>query len=707
MLEELISEIRRFNEDMDTELDTSHQIDLLSAQQLFKSATSANVTAITGATVIASFYYLEAGITLIAWLLLIYLTAISRILTAKYYFLDQKNNFKKLSVKTWINSYTATSFASGLSWASLIFFIPPTIDQLGITALYIIFIAVMSGAITTLPVVLAAYYAFTGPVFLASFSFAFFIDSRLTLFLCATSVIFYIFIAASGRILNLRNKQTFYLHIENENLIDKLHAEIIKKELAQKKLMMNQEVLKETVEMRTEELSNINKVLVNEIKERRRIESNFEHMAHHDALTNLPNRLLLDARLQHAIERANRSHLQIAVMFIDLDNFKTINDKLGHEIGDELLVTISNRLSSCIREDDTIARLGGDEFIIIIEQIHNIEDLEPLLKKIMKASSEIVSVKSHELSVSASVGVSIYPDDGKTPEQLLRNADAAMYHVKENGRNTFHFYTRELTTTAYDRVILENNLKQAIENHQILVYYQPQISLETNQITGVEALVRWQHPELGMLPPKQFLFIAEQTDLINDIGNVVLDIACKQITKWKRQNLPIETVAVNIAGSQIHDGDLVATMKKILRKNNCQAEWLELEISENFITEQSQQSISTLQQLHDTGISIAVDDFGTGYSSLSNLKQLPIDKLKIDRSFIRDINRDKDDVALIQSIIAMGKSLQLKLIAEGVEHRSHEIFLTANGCEYAQGYYYSKPVSADKIEEMLIEAGKK
>ena len=444
---------------MDTELDTAEQIDLLSAQQLFKCAPLANITAIAGATVAAIFYYFEVGTLLTTWITLIYLSAIALILTSRYYSLDLKSNFKKHPVKTWIHIYTVISLVSGLSWASLIFFIAPTIDSLGTTALYIIFTAVISGAITTLPVILPAYYAFTAPIFLASFSFAFFVDSRLTLFICTSSVIFYLFIAASGRILNKRDRQSFDLDIENDQLIDKLHAEIIKKELAQKKLILNQEALKETVEMRTEELNNINKVLVNEIKERRRIESNFEHMAHHDTLTNLPNRLLLDARLQHAIERAKRSNSQVAVIFIDIDHFKTINDTLGHDIGDELLILISNRLSSCVREEDTVARLGGDEFIIIIEQVQGIGDLEALVKKIMNVSCEKVYIKNHELSTSASIGISIYPDDGETAEQLMRNADAAMYHVKEKGRNSYHFYTRELANAAYDKALLKTDPK--------------------------------------------------------------------------------------------------------------------------------------------------------------------------------------------------------------------------------------------------------
>lgn len=624
-----------------------------------------------------------------------------RMLISNQFLADEKTNFSRHRIMFWVNLYTASSLVCGSGWASLSLFIPASISPVSISVMYMIFFATMAATISVLPVILSTYIAYTTPIFLAAFLFPFSISSRETFYLSIASVIYYLFIVATGRLLNKSYTKNFSLLIENDNLIDQLHDEIIQKELAEEKLIENQQELERTVELRTRELSDINEILVDEINERRRIESNLKHLAHHDALTNLPNRLLLDARLNHAIERAKRGNLQVAVMFIDLDHFKTINDSLGHDVGDKLLISVSRRLLNCVREDDTVARLGGDEFIIIIEQVHDIADLDPLLKKIMKVTSETISIDNHELTTSASIGISIYPDDGNNAEQLMRNADASMYHAKENGRHKYHFYTRELTTSAYDRVILETDLKKAIGTDQIQVYYQPQVSLQTKQIIGVEALVRWQHPELGLLPPKQFLYIAEQTSLINKIGENVLTIACQQISKWKKQGLPIETIAVNIAGNQIHHGNLVETVKTILQQTSCKTEWLELEITEDFIIKKTKQAISTLQQLHDLGISLAIDDFGTGYSSLSYLKRLPVTKLKIDRSFVRDINDDKGDATLVQAIIAMGKSLRLKLIAEGVENGSHEIFLAAHGCEYAQGFYYSRPLPADGIEKLF------
>ena len=684
-------------------LDHSQQSKLYRAQHLFKGAFSANITLLAGTALIATYYYAFADTLLTIWVLAMYIVASSRIVIAQQYFIEQKHDLNKLSIQSWLNIYTASSLATGLASASLVLFMPDNMTTTDINVMYITFFAIAAGSVTYLSIALPAYLSLITPIFVAAFTFSFFITSELTLFLSTGSVIFYAYAAATAHLLHKRYTHNFSLIIENEELIDKLHDEITQKERAQKKLIHNQEKLEEKVALRTKELSDTNETLVDEINERLRIESNLKHLAHHDALTNLPNRLLLDARLKHAIERARRDDLQVAVMFIDLDHFKTINDSLGHDVGDQLLISVSQRLLHCVREDDTVARLAGDEFIIIIEQVHDIGDLDALLKKLMKVTSQATTINNHELKTSASIGVSIYPDDGKNAEQLMRNADAAMYHVKENGRNKYHFYTRDLTSIAYDRVVIESDLKRAIENKEILVYYQPQVLLETNKIVGVEALVRWKHPKLGILPPKQFLHVAENTRLINDIGEIVLTDACQQIVKWKQQGLPIETVAVNLANNQIYHDDLATTVKAILQKTNCKAEWLELETTEDIIIKEAEQSISTLQKLHALGVSLAIDDFGTGYSSLSFLKQLPVNKLKIDRSFIRDVSDDEEDATLVLAIINMGKSLNLKLIAEGVEHNGHETFLRTHGCEYAQGYLYSGPVPAETIENMFVD----
>ncbi len=686
--------------------ETSQQLDKFCAQYLFKSARAANISVIVASALTAFYFYLQAGPVLIIWLILMTLTAATRIAISYLYFADRKQHFVKRSIKQWIHIYTTSSLICGLCWASLIFFITQSDDPVNISMLYIVYFAIMAGAISALPVVFKAFYLYITPIFIAALINSFFSLSHESLFMAAASIIYFSFIITTGRAINNRYMQNFYLHIENRGLIHDLHNEVAQKEKIEQKLINNQLSLEETVKSRTRELNKTNDELLNEINERRRIEANLKHVAHHDALTNLPNRLLLDARLSHAIERAKRSKLQVAVVFIDLDHFKTINDSLGHAAGDELLVAISKRLLNCVREDDTIARLGGDEFIIIIEQVHDIGDLDHLLKKIMKATSDKIVIKGHDIRSTASIGISIYPDDGDNAEQLMSNADAAMYYVKENGRQKYHFYTSELTSSAYDRVILETDLNLALENNQLVVYYQPQVSLQSKKIIGVEALIRWHHPEYGLLAPKQFLPVAEQSNLINRIGEFVLNTACSQIVSWKQQGLPIETVAVNISGHQIHHGNLPETLQDILQQTQCQPDWLELEITEGFILNKTKQAIATLLKLRDLGLSLAIDDFGTGYSSLSYLKKLPVNKLKIDRSFVSDINNDMEDAALVHAIIAMGKSLNLKLIAEGVENTSHEVFLSAHGCDLAQGYFYSKPVPAEKIEKMFSRTSK-
>jgi diguanylate cyclase (GGDEF)-like protein len=658
---------------------------------------------IAAAAIVGAFFYQEIGEKLIFWILSITLVACSRILIAKYYSIDQSSNFKHLRQKTWRDIYIASSLLTGTTWGMLIFYLTPETGPIMVSMMFITLAAVMAGSITVLTVIFSAFLAYVTPIFLSIFILSISMSAKQFLFISIASVIYYIFIISAGRLINKRFTQSFSLHIDNTELISKLHEQIIQKQIAQQELMDYQEQLEETVEQRTRELSEANATLVDEINERRRIESNLKHIAHHDALTNLPNRLLLDARLNHAIERAKRSDRHVAVMFIDLDHFKNINDSLGHDVGDQLLISISQRLSNCVREGDTVARLGGDEFIIIIEQVQDIGDLDVLLKKIMRVTSQTVSINDHDLSTSASIGISVFPDDGSNAEQLMRNADAAMYHVKENGRHKYHFYTRDLTATAYDQIILETDMKRAIAGDQIMVYYQPQVSLKTRKVVGVEALVRWNHPDLGILSPAQFLPIAEKTGLMTKIGEHVLTTACQQIVKWKQMGLPIENVAVNIADDQIHHGNLVERVKITLQRTNCDTSWLELEITEDFIIKKTKKAIATLQQLRDLGISLAIDDFGTGYSSLSYLKQLPINKLKIDRSFVGDINNDMEDATLVQAIIAMGKSLNLELIAEGVEFNSHEIFLSAHGCEYAQGFYYSKPLPAEEIEELYSD----
>ena len=381
----------------------------------------------------------------------------------------------------------------------------------------------------------------------------------------------------------------------------------------------------------------------------KRSEERLVYLAHHDALTGLPNRLLFNVQLEHALKRAQREKQQVAVLFLDLDRFKNINDSLGHPIGDMVLQVIVDRMKIQLREEDMLARLGGDEFIIVLENIGT-RNTATVAQKLMQAFCEPIIVNSHSLHLTASIGISLFPDDGKDVTTLVKNADAAMYRAKERGRNNYQFYTTELTNSAMERMVLENELRQAIERDEFVLCYQPQYSLTTGKLVGAEALIRWQHAEMGLVSPDKFISIAEDTGLILPIGEWVLQTACSQARKWQNSGLPIERIAVNVAGIQIQRGDIVETVRRILNETGLDSRCLELEITETFIMQQTEQDLSVLNGLKDLGVTLAIDDFGTGYSSLGYLKQLPIDKLKVDRTFVRDIPKDSDNEAISRAI---------------------------------------------------------
>ena len=424
-------------------------------------------------------------------------------------------------------------------------------------------------------------------------------------------------------------------------------------------------------------------------------------LAHHDALTGLPNRLLFLDRLQQAIKKAHRSSSRLAVLFIDLDRFKQINDSLGHAMGDAVLKAVARRLEGCLREDDVVARLGGDEFTIIMDSLHDTRHVMAMAQKLIGIVQNSVKHEELELYVSASVGIALYPQDGEDAEVLLRNADAAMYRAKSEGKNSFQFYTAEMTEQAFERVLMESHLHRALESDQFTVLYQPQVDLRTDQLVGVEALVRWQHPELGQLSPSKFITLAEDTGLILPLGERVLRIACAQMAAWRQAGLKPGRVAVNVTANQLGDSDFLPMIERILEDSGCRPQWLELEITEGVIMQRHERSFQILQRLKNLGIELAIDDFGTGYSSLAYLKRLPVSKLKIDRSFIKDIPQDDSDNAITRAVIAMGHSLDLRVIAEGVERPRQAAFLKKEGCDEVQGYLYGTPLPADQITERL------
>ena len=416
-----------------------------------------------------------------------------------------------------------------------------------------------------------------------------------------------------------------------------------------------------------------------------------DHLAHHDPLTALPNRLLFHDRLQHALQRAVRDDEQLALLFIDLDRFKNVNDTLGHHIGDELLKQVAKALSDKLREGDTLARLGGDEFIVLLEDVEGQYKASMVAEKLVAMFEQPFMVAGHELFVTCSVGISLFPADAADLNMLIRNADVAMYQAKARGRNGYSFYAPSMTGEGVERLRLETFLRRSIEKDEVFLNYQPQVEIDTGRLIGVEALVRWNHPELGPVPPVRFIPLAEDTGFINQLGKWVLFEACRQMVRWQADGLYVPKIAVNLSAKQFERGSIVNMVSAILRETGLEPQRLQLEVTESVIMNTGD-ALVFINDLHSIGVGLAIDDFGTGYSSLAYLKQLPVQTLKIDRSFIKDISTDPNDEAIAIAIIQLGKSMNLSVIAEGVETEEQAAFLLRHGCYLAQGYYYSRPV---------------
>ncbi len=436
----------------------------------------------------------------------------------------------------------------------------------------------------------------------------------------------------------------------------------------------------------------------------RQKEAHLQYLVQHDTLTRLPNRLLLFDRISHAIDKAERGDRQVAVLFIDLDRFKDINDSMGHAVGDKVIQYVAQRLARYLRHGDTVARLGGDEFVVVLEDLDGLQQVVAIVQKLLLALQQPVGFDGQTLFLSASFGISLFPQDGREAETLLRNADAAMYRSKSEGRSTFHFYTEDLTRRALSRVQMESDLRQALRSDAIHCHYQPQIDLRSGRIVGVEALVRWRREDGSLAMPGDFIALAEDTGLIEAIGERVLETACCQMRLWREAGLDPGRVAVNLSGRQLRKVDYPEVVAEILRRAGCQPEWLEFEVTESSFLDRPEQAIALLERLRSTGIELAMDDFGTGYSSLTYLKHLPVGKLKIDRSFICDLPGDEDDAAITRAIIAMARSLGLRINAEGVETPAQRAFVLREGCDEAQGYLFSRPVESIEMTRILTLA---
>ncbi|MDD2933727.1 MAG: EAL domain-containing protein [Methylotenera sp.] len=445
---------------------------------------------------------------------------------------------------------------------------------------------------------------------------------------------------------------------------------------------------------------------VEDISERKSYDTRLEHQATHDSLTGLPNRYMLNDRLQQCINFADRYKNKIAVAFLDLDQFKLINDSMGHEVGDQLLLTMSQRLSNCVREIDTVVRLGGDEFVILITNIDNVNDIALSMRRILTSVAEPCVIDELDYLVTCSIGISIYPDDGVKPNALLKNADSAMYKAKKAGRNNYQIYTKELNKALTERVMMEYKLRLAIEHNEFLLYYQPKVDFSTGLISSAEALIRWQPPGEALISPIRFIPIAEETGLIEKIGEWVLTTACQKAKELKEKIGRPFPIAVNVSPRQFRQPNLAKTIKHILEATELDPDCLELEITESTLIDDAAKFIETLHSLKIIGVKLAIDDFGTGYSSLAYLKDFPIDRLKIDKAFVSSLEKDPANMAILKAIIVLGQSLGIKVVAEGVETSYQYHYLKSIGCDELQGYYFSKPLPENEFEALVMNQSK-
>jgi diguanylate cyclase (GGDEF)-like protein/PAS domain S-box-containing protein len=436
--------------------------------------------------------------------------------------------------------------------------------------------------------------------------------------------------------------------------------------------------------------------------ERKQAEDRIHFMANHDALTGLPNRALLNDRLSQAILYAQRYDRWVTALFVDLDNFKFINDSLGHNAGDELLKTVARRMVSCIRATDTVVRIGGDEFVIVLfDQPKDVDVISEIVRKIQSAIAEPVRLEGHDLSVTSSIGIANYPNDGVDTDALLANADAALYRAKDVGRDNFQFYTSELNAKVHEKFLLQEELRNAVARSELVLHYQPQVDLRTGRVFALEALVRWRHPKLGLVPPIKFIPMAEGSGLIVPIGNWVLREACRQNKAWQDAGLPPVVVGVNVSARQFREKTLVAQVASVLKESRLEAKYLELEVTESVIMQDVDLAVATMKELQGLGVHLSIDDFGTGYSSLCALKSFPVSRLKIDKSFIDGLLDNENDKAVADAVVSLGRTLNLRVIAEGVETDAQAAFLRSIHCDEMQGYLFSKPLPAMGVEELL------
>ena len=616
-----------------------------------------------------------------------------RILLSDEYLRGQGNR-----LRLFLTSQLVLIFIIGMAWGWFALMQSAHEDVAIRNMVFLINFGMIAGSIATLSVWLPAYVAYVSPQAVCIFAVFTIQGDRISSYMAAAFFIFIAIMISTSLKVNRGHKRELILNLKNKELIDDLNIEVMHRTRTQMLLEDSKRHLEDKVKERTVELEIINDNLTNEISEKRKAEESLEYIAYHDELTDLPNRNLLIDRISNSIETAHRSKQKLGILFLDLDRFKAINDSLGHNIGDKLIQEVSKRLLHTLRKEDTISRNGGDEFVVVIKHMHNSDEAILIAQKLIESLTSIFEIDSHKIHIGASIGISVYPNDGESAVELVRNADTAMFSAKKNGGNRLQFYDESMSNRLRERLILENELHTALDRNEFYMVYQPQINCVSGETVGFEALLRWKNKKLGTVKPEQFVPLLEETGLIYIVGKWVI----KEVINFLRTGLTGHaSIAVNLSALQCADAYLADYINNEIKKSGINPSCIEFEITESLLINDFEKTETFLNELHKSGCSIALDDFGTGYTSMSYLTRLPIDSIKVDQCFIRDIDSNITLENIVRAIVNMSASLGLKNVFEGVETEAElEVIKKLNGA-IVQGYLYSKPLDAHGVHNWL------
>lgn len=616
-----------------------------------------------------------------------------RILLSDEYLRGQDNR-----LRLFLASQLILIFIIGMAWGWFALMVSAHEDVAIRNMVFLINFGMIAGSIATLSVWLPAYVAYVLPQAVCIFAVFTIQGDRISSYMAAAFFIFIAIMISTSLKVNRGHKRELILNLKNKELIDDLNVEVMHRTRTQMLLEDSKRHLEDKVKERTVELEIINDNLTNEISEKRKAEESLEYIAYHDELTDLPNRNLLIDRISNSIETAHRSKQKLGILFLDLDRFKAINDSLGHNIGDKLIQEVSKRLLHTLRKEDTISRNGGDEFVVVIKHMHNSDEAILIAQKLIESLTSIFEIDSHKIHIGASIGISVYPNDGESAVELVRNADTAMFSAKKNGGNRLQFYDESMSNRLRERLILENELHTALDRNEFYMVYQPQINCVSGETVGFEALLRWKNKKLGAVNPEQFVPLLEETGLIYIVGKWVI----KEVINFLRTGLTGHaSIAVNLSALQCADAYLADYINNEIKKSGINPSCIEFEITESLLINDFEKTETFLNELHKSGCSIALDDFGTGYTSMSYLTRLPIDSIKVDQCFIRDIDSNITLENIVRAIVNMSASLGLKNVFEGVETEAElEVIKKLNGA-IVQGYLYSKPLDAHGVHNWL------